>query len=190
MKKFAYILCITLSATFCLAQDIIQTDTYRPTNNLYLDLFGGGSIFSVNYEKIFLSRKNSFLNFKLGAGYTQGKSDAVIGKTPKEINVLSLGVYHYEKTTDYSAPTNHLSIPAHLTFNYGMGKHFFEIGVHYTYYLPVKSVVHSYGPLIGYRFHPLKSDKGIFRFYLNIPMEGFNEIHWYSPIGISFGFSA
>jgi hypothetical protein len=179
-------ICVSISLR---AQSSASEETFRPTNNLYLDLFGGGSIFSVNYEKVFLSKKNSFLNFRIGAGYTQDKSDAILGITEKEFNA-GIGVFHYTKTNDYSAPTSHFSIPTHLSVNLGRDKHYFEVGLHYTYYLPVKSVVHTFGPILGYRYHPFKSDKAIFRFYINFPLEGIGEIHWYSPVGISFGFSA
>lgn len=189
MLRPLIILLFTVVTSISAAQTQESEIRLRPTNGVYFDLFGGGSIFSANYEKLFLSREKSFFTFKVGAGYTRGKSDANIGVTNHEIDA-GIGVFDYSSTKDYSAPTNHLSLPAHLSLNIGKGKHFFEFGIHYTYYVPAKSVIHTYGPMFGYRFQPTQSGKAIFRFYINLPMVNFTEIHWYSPVGISFGLGA
>ena len=67
------ILVIILS--FCLLETYSQsnTDTIKssPLSSFNLNLLGDASLFSVNYELLFLTRTNIILGTKIGLGYNE-----------------------------------------------------------------------------------------------------------------------
>jgi hypothetical protein len=142
----------------------------RPGNNIHLNLFGDASIFSISYERIILNNPKFFLTGKLGLGYSESM------KLP-------------------SGNTSLLSIPIHITGNvdiYGK-RQFIEFGFGSTwlFYEDLKYWDYSIYPLIGYRFQPFKPGKVTFRIFISYPITGKIDIndYWFSPVGLSIGYS-
>ena len=80
-------------------------------------------------------------------------------------------------------------IPHHITGNLGKGKHLFEFGVGASIILGNTNQNYLLYPIVGYRIHPLKSNKLNFRVNLSIPYTaiGYTEDIMFSPFGLSAG---
>jgi len=139
----------------------------RPGNNASISLFGGASIISINYERLFANNRKFFLAGNIGLGYSESMD------LPNKNTSL-------------------LSIPLHFTGNYGGRKHYFEFGLGGTLLLYGKFIYWDYCifPMVGYRFHPLKKDKFSFRVFAGYPVTEKIDIHnyWFFPVGVSLGF--
>ena len=87
MKTFLNTLIFLLIVNFSTAQDtVIAGADYAvfnhsriPANSIYLDLGGHLNLFSFNYERVFLKKKNFYMSARIGLGYT-----------PPEINTISV----------------------------------------------------------------------------------------------------
>lgn len=163
----------------------------RPTKALLGDICGGGSWFSGNFEKAFLSRKRFFFTFRFGLGYFReyGEPYTTISTTTDQF----LDFEYTTSSTETIIPKyDHLSLPLHLSFNLGGRTAYFETGWHFTY-IPkatLDKINFTQGPLIGFRVYPEHLEGFVFRLYSNMPIEGFNRYKWYLPFGVSFGYSA
>lgn len=163
-----------LNASLIIAQNEPDNSIRRPTNNIYLNLLGDASIFSINYEKLFLIDKGFALSSKIGLGYNQ--ADPVC---------ISFG-------SPCPAPPKFLTIPLHISGNLGKGKRMFEIGVGGTFFTGNENKKMKLYPIVGYRLQPIESKKFTFRIFTNLfnPAEFFNYDNiLLSPVGISLGIS-
>ena len=157
-----------------------ETKSMNESGSLHIISFniGEGSSLSLNYERLFNLESNFFLAGQLGIGYNEDY-DRDTGETTDRFVVL----------------------PHHFTGNLGGKRSFFEFGI--TGLCIFGDVKNSYlwGPLIGYRLHPLKTKRIGFRAYLNFPLKIFKNIgnpFWpeftydrdfmYVPIGFSIGY--
>ena len=143
----------------------------RTRNNISVNLLGDVSTFSFSYERLVFLGPSSFLAGKLGVGYRFESTFLVLGDS-------------------------YLTMPFHITANFGLRKHFLEIGMGTT--TDLAGAVHNYHEnktftyvIVGYRFQPTISnlripDKSYFRFNL-IFMGSEDAIRAIAPIGISFG---
>jgi hypothetical protein len=158
---------------FCSIVPELDAEAYpylRPRNNVNLNLFGDASIFSLNYERLFLDNRKFFLAGKAGIGYSQS---------------LGLPV----------STTSLLSIPLHITGNVNISgkRQFLEFGFGSTlmFYQDFTFWDYSIYPLIGYRWQPVKPGRVTFRIFVSYPLtdkiDKYN--YWFSPVGMSIGFA-
>jgi hypothetical protein len=108
-----------------------------------------------------------------------------------------MGIGYNAHLDDFEFQGNYLTLPQHITMNFGKRKSFFEIGIGGTLFigkdLPNNGTVYyDVYPIIGYRLHPLLSKKVNFRIYSSFPpsfiisdWETFT--FWWFPFGISLG---
>jgi len=166
------ILVIILS--FCLLETFSQSNTdtikTRPLSSFNLNILGDASLFSVNYELLFLTRTNIIIGTKIGLGYNEE---------------FKICVWE-----NCSAPKKYFTIPHSFTVNYGKKKHFLEMGVGGT--VIVGSSSQNYMPyaILAYRFLPLKSNKLKFRVFGEYPFanpDNYDII--FIPFGVSIGIS-
>lgn len=163
-------LAFLLAGKILSAQDKGESSFYRPPNNVYFNFIGGdGSVISTNYERLFLIRSKYFLEGGLGLGFNK-------------IDDIS------DSEGNPDLQFKYLTLPHHITMNFGKIKSFFEIGLggigifgdmNQNYYLY---------PIIGYRFHSLESNKLNFRVYAGYPFYGWENMDiWWIPVGVSLG---
>jgi hypothetical protein len=168
-KIFIKVIIILILGSIVLACDVKAIPYLRPLNNFSLNLFGDASVFSISYERLFISNRKFILTGKFGAGYSQS-----LGLPSKSAALLST--------------------PMHITGNvniYGK-KHFLEFGFGGTllFYENMKFWDYSIFPVIGYRLQPLKSGNFTLRLFVSYPLTDKLDIHnyWFSPVGMSIGF--
>jgi hypothetical protein len=170
LKLFVKVFIILTFCSILTAKDAEAFPYLRPPNSINMNLFGGASIFSINYERLFFNNRKFFLAGSAGIGYSES---------------LDLPI----------TSTSLLSIPMHITGNVNVSgkKHFFEFGFGGTllYYQNFKFWDYSIYPIIGYRWQPVKSGKFTFRIFVSYPLTDKIDIdkYWFSPVGISVGFS-
>jgi hypothetical protein len=144
----------------------------RPKNNVFVNLVGGnGSIYSINYERIFEITPSLLVAGGLGIG--MAVDDILYG-------------------------TGYRTFPHHITLNYGKDNVFFEFGIGATtaYGLETQYFKYYLFPIIGCRVQPLRPPiRFFFRFQFILPVKVYEEINWawedmlIMPIGISLGVS-
>ena len=127
-----------------------NTKRARPLNNISLNFFGDASKISINYEKQYLLTESGFLSTKFGLGYNQEFCLSLFGLSCSNIE-------------------EYLTIPHHVTVNFGKRRSFFEFGLGGTILYGETSEPYIIYPIIGYRFLPLQSNKINFRLYFLPP---------------------
>jgi hypothetical protein len=166
MKRITLISVLAFSIMSVSAQEDSPNAAEIPRNGIFVSILGDGSNVSLNYERLIRINDFIFLTGSLGAGY--GKQ-------------LTL--------TDTISKPAYLTIPAHITFNAGKGRHFAEAGFgstaaigdvypHLLYYLTG-----------GYRFQPLNPGNLSIRIYGNWLFNrnaGIRNVY-FVPFGISLG---
>ncbi|MCX6232465.1 MAG: hypothetical protein NTZ33_13090 [Bacteroidetes bacterium] len=168
MKKIILTTIIAFSVTLLVAQykGNFNYAYSRPLNNINLGILGDASLFSVNYERLFLNRSNSFF-------CTAGMG---LGANP-EISVFGPAYLFF-------------AIPHHITANIGYKKHFFEVGIGGVYIYKKPNWDYINYMIAGLRIQPLESNDFYFRIYgcttINDIKTGRLTI---IPIGLSFGIS-
>lgn len=167
LRNLGFLVGVILISNVALARNtpIAKTITKRPTNSFYLSISGEGSFVSANYEKLLLLNSTSFITGRIGVGYAG--------------NMLS---------ENNSPHENYLTIPHHITANIGKKKHFFEFGLSGTFITENIEKRYFMGPLLGYRFQPLNSNKLNFRVFGSLPFTAYYAEILYIPIGASVGF--
>ena len=159
-----------LILTFCSFLTTIKAGEIpyvRPQNNVQLNLFGDAAIFSISYERLFVSQQKFFLATKFGLGYSQSLGLPVDG-------------------------TSLFAAPMHVTGNYGGKSHYFEFGFGATLMFYKDFIFWDYAiyPIVGYRFQPKKTGNFSFRIFAAYPLtdqlDSYN--YWFSPVGLSLGF--
>jgi hypothetical protein len=169
MKKTILTTIIALSVTILFAQykRHFNYANIRPLNNINLNILGEASLFSVNYERLFLNTSNFFLAPGFG-----------------------LGVYEELEGLFFSGGSAYVCIPHHITANLGIEKHFFEFGLGGTYINKNPNDKYLIYTIVGYRFQPLDSDEFYFRIYGNILISDIKATSIkFIPFGLSFGIS-
>lgn len=145
-------------------------NTY-PKNHIYLNLLGDASVFSLNYDRVWMlgdsKEARQFFSTKIGLGYNE------------EFSLFS----------DYAE--TYTTIPHHLTYNIGGPISHFEIGLGATFLYGRISEYLIY-PLIGLRIVPLKRQNFNFRLYAQLPTVQDNNYKTgilFIPFGTSLGVS-
>lgn len=155
------------------AQPTADLSGTRPKNDISINLLGDASLFSFSYERFLIVSPNFLLAGKLGLGYNQeGLFSFTFCLSPPCIPSPAI---IFEK---------YVTLPHQLTANFGAEKKFLELGIGGTIFSG------GYVPyvIVGFRVHPLVSDKLSFRifaqrrFFLK-DTAGINFI----PFGMSFG---
>jgi len=185
VKKYAIALALIMSGIILFAQNHETSQTKKPLSNIFLSSIGADiSLYSINYERLFLAKPKSFFTGGLGIGYNK------IAVFTESFILPSIDSYG-----------NYLTIPHHITINIGKRKSRFELGIGGTAVIgnnaPEKYYLY---PIIGYRLHPLITNKANFRVYTTYPIECIenmlNILHgaghenwglWWFPIGVSIG---
>lgn len=178
---FTFLLCINIVTSQELDNDnqvgiqsdniIMVTDNHRPLNSLYVSFMGDFSLFAVNYERSIPLKAGIHFSSKIGLGYL------------REIFCI------------YSCENDHgfVTIPHHLTANFGKKRSFLEVGIGATYvinkvYLPYATV--------GYKFLSLEEGKINFRVYGQLPLlyedapperSFYTDDFLFIPFGVSVG---
>jgi hypothetical protein len=179
MKKSFLQIVLTLLSIRSFAQDSTEFNIGRPRNSVHLNFLGNASILSLNFERLYLINTTTFLSFNLGVGYNKnnvlGNTLYFMGTTPPPLERV-------------------LTIPHSITLNIGKRKHFFEGGLGGSTFLGNSNSNYFLFPIIGYRRQPLESALFNFRVFLNIPLNGGDELNgWdessflFSPLGLSVG---
>lgn len=159
---------ITVLAMVC--STLFAQNNERPLNSIQINLFGDASIVSINYDKQFLISPAFILSSKFGLGYNEEFQLCIFGPC--------------------SPPEKYLTIPHHITGNFGKGKHFFEFGLGGTIISGNTNQNYFLYTIVGYRILPLNSNKVNFRLYGQIPFTGFKiEDIFFIPFGLSSGIS-
>ena len=143
----------------------------RPLNSIYTNLLGDASLISVNYERLYSLSPTFILSSKVGLGYNIDFQLCLFGTCPP--------------------PKEYLIIPHHITGNIGERRVFFEFGLGGSLILGETTQPYLMYPIVGYRIHPLKSNRVNFRIFAQIPLtKGFiiDDI-LFSPVGVSLGLS-
>lgn len=172
MKKIILVLILSLSVTILIAKNNKESELRRPLNSTYINLLGDASLISVNYERLYFLSSNFMLTGKLGLGYNE------------------------ESSFGGDVVERFITIPHHITGNFGKGRHFFEFGVGGTVMNDGKEE-NFYGtdvnyllyPIVGYRISPLNSGKVNFRIFGHIPTQTTNKFNNFIPFGFSLGAS-
>jgi hypothetical protein len=132
---------------------------------------GDASLFSINYERQFLVSSTIILSSKFGLGYNEEFKLCIIGPCS-------------------SSPEKYLTIPHHITGNFGKGKYFFEFGLGGTIINGNTNQPYLLYPIVGFRTLPLMSNKFNFRIFGQIPFSGLEtEDIIFIPFGVSLGIS-
>jgi hypothetical protein len=147
----------------------------RPQNVVFINLFGDVSQYSINYERIFYINDFFLLSGRLGLGHNKESEGWIMPSQTKNLEEF-------------------ITIPHHITGNLGKGRHFFEFGFGATFignYSGNISPKYLVYPIVGYRLHPINSQKMNFRFSISYPLKIPNEIQdiFIFPASLSFGFS-
>ncbi len=130
---------------------------------------GDASLISLNYERQFVISPTFILTGKLGLGYNEEFMICIFGSCIQD---------------------TYLTIPHHITCNFGTERSFFEIGLGGTIVSGYKTQFYLLYPMIGYRFLPLKSEKISFRIYVQFPFSDLDTTHiLFIPVGLNFGIS-
>ncbi len=119
-----------------------------PNNTINIGLLGDASIVSISYERLFHIRPNHFLTGKAGIGFNQEDDFCILPNISPCDNVVR----------------NFLTIPHHVTSNYGRGKHFGEIGLGGTLLTGNAGPFYMIYPIVGYRY----THEGGFDLFSNI----------------------
>ena len=171
MKTLLFILLFTLSGFIISAQNNSDSPGVRPLNNVNLNVLGDASIISLNYERLFLISENNFITAKLGVGYNQ------------ELQLFSWG--------SDTPSVDYITIPHHISANFGKTRHFLEVGLGGTYFKGNTPYHYLLYPLVGYRFQPLKTNNINFRVFVCYPFKGIDSKETddkiFFPIGLSAG---
>ena len=168
MKKLTIFLICLLPAAILFAQSKKDSTLVRPANSISINLLGDFSLLSINYERVFVITPSFFIAGKLGVGFNE--------------EFCLFGCDDREK---------YLTIPQHITGNFGKGKNFFEFGLGGSIISGHTVQDYTLYPMVGYRLQPLKSDKLNFRVYLQYPVTGYPAVAediLFIPIGLSFGY--
>lgn len=167
MKRIVAIIVSVVASVVLFAQQNKDSTNNRPENNYFLTGCGDVSTISFNYERLFIFNSVFFIAGKLGMGFTE---DIVPFQLPK---------------------VGYITIPIHITANYGEGKNFLEFGMGGTYIPDNKNIpAYYFYPILGYRFQPLNTDRFFFRIYGSYPLSGvFFDGLQFVPVGISLGFA-
>jgi hypothetical protein len=156
---------ITLSA-----QTEVPTPANRPMHNLNLSLLGDASLVSINFEVLTRIHKNAFISTALGVGYQE------------LFDLTIIGPVRNENTSGF------MSIPHHVTGNFGFKRGFLEMGLGGTYFTGKIDKRYVLYPILGFRLQPLKQDRAVFKLFINIPITEISDI-WFVPFGTSIGVS-
>lgn len=145
----------------------------RSLNNFGINAFGNASLVSVGYERILISCSKFLLAGKVGVGYNYQKDRCWMGGCPD------------------LPKTRYLTIPHHLTGNFGRRIHFFEFGLGGTSFIGDNDEIYQEKqkyliyPIIGYRLQPLETKRLFLRFFVYFPVPE-AEVR-FTPIGINLG---
>lgn len=147
-----------------------NTNSY-PKNHIYLNLLGDGSIYSLNYDRVWMlgepNDSRQFLSTKIGIGYNEE---------------FSL----YSDVTD-----SYTTIPHHLTYNIGGPAMHFEVGLGGTLVLDQEPEYIIY-PTLGMRFVPKRRQNFNLRLFAQLPVLPYYDFKtriWFLPFGTSLGVS-
>lgn len=175
MKRILLTTVFVISVSLLFAQIKSDTILIRPFHNINLTI-GEGSVYSINYERLYFINSAFFLTGQLGIGYNE----------------------EYLDDTDLSTPAKYVVLPHHFTGNIGKRRNFFEFGLSG---LIVTSNVNNHylsGLILGYRLQCLTSKKINFRIGLNIPFSilkdfplmgySYDPEITYLPFGLSIGY--
>ena len=145
MEKALQILFLILLVTQSFSQNKPDSLPSRPLHNLSLE-FGTISLFSINYERLFIVNSKIILTGKIGFGLNT------------EFNIF-----------DQSPPQKYFVMPNHITALFGKRWQFFEVGIGGTF-IPTGNITYYFiHPIIGYRMQPTRS-KIMFRPFLSYPL--------------------
>lgn len=155
------------------AQPTADLSETRPKNDIGINLLGDASLFSFSYERLLIVSSNFLLTGKLGLGYNQEGLPSITFclSPPCELGPSE----RFEK---------YVTLPHHLTANFGAEKKFLELGIGGTIFSG------GYVPYViaGFRVHPLVSDKLSFRIFAQRRFFIKNTADIiFIPLGLSFG---
>jgi hypothetical protein len=160
----------TLLHSSLVAQTQVVLPVERPMNNLNLCLLGDGSLISMNYELLTRIHKNAFISTALGVGYQES------------FELSFYGPIYNEDTREF------MSIPHHVTGNFGFKRGFLEMGLGGTFYTGKINKHYVLYPILGFRLQPLKQYRAVFKLFINFPVTEISDI-LFIPFGTSIGIS-
>ncbi len=168
--KYLIILIIIILCNFGLVGQEHYETIERPKNNISAGFMGDVSFYSFTYERYRLLRPDLILNSKIGLGY----------------NFDLKFCFFSNECIEY----DYLTLPIHVTANFGREKYFLECGLGSTFvYNTIESYLFIY-PILGVRFIPLRSKRISFRVFGQMPIPiGRKNYIFALPLGVNLGFS-
>jgi len=169
MKKIIATGLLLFLGTTLLAQPPRDSSDITPytVSSMNINLLGDASLISLHYEGRKFVRSAVFITGKVGLGFNE------------EFRLCLFG--------PCSPPQRYLTIPHHVTANFGGSKHYFELGMGGTIISGSDRGYFLY-PIIGYRRQPLAGKKVSFRVFGQLPVVHPNNNNiLFSPVGISLG---
>lgn len=141
------------------------------SNNYFLSFLGDASAVSLKYERSY-SFKSGFVATGVGVG---------IGTS---------GLFGTLSNESISEKSSFATIPHHVTYNLGRGKHFLEAGFGGSVLLGSPNEDYLVYPTLGYRFQNFGNFKSNFRVFVQAPLGGNpgNDV-LFIPLGFSLGSS-
>lgn len=140
------------------------------SNNIFLDLVGGGAILSFGYERHFRKSEKGFPNLRVGVGINEELTICIYGNCDSSGKKYAI---FYQQ----------------LTYNFGRDKKFFEVGAGGSLALHGGEVFYYPHAYIGYRVMPKKTPRLMGKIYSNIPLYGLQKMDFFfMPFGISLGY--
>lgn len=177
MQRLFFLLFLLVMIFHSRAQgDSNRTDPQAPLNSLNLNFLGDGSFLSLHFDRLIPLPSQNFLSAKLGLGFN-----------PKDAWSTQGGADQWAD--------GYLTVPYHLTANFGKGKHYLEVGLGGTHYPGLSGNPYYLYPLVAYRIKPTSSFRGQFRVFVQLPLidpSGWNPKAYggnpvFLPLGLSFG---
>jgi len=169
MKTFVCLALIHLSLLTAQAQRTGTPESGNHREHVGVNLIGDLSWISVHYDVLFPLGEQLFLSGKLGFGYLPEKR---ILPKPED-----------------NRPDHHwVTLPHHLTLNFGKGNHFLECGAGSTVVIGSPTSAYVFYPMLGYRYVPNNPNEPYLRLTGYYPLTGLDRLDtFFLPIGLTVG---
>lgn len=169
MKKVLWLVLLVI-AWPSLSKGLADSIKVRPLRNVNLSILGDASWFTLSFERLYEVSPNALVGAKLGVGYNE-EFLICIASPCRE-------------------PHKYLTVPHHVTVNFGSTRHFFEVGVGGTLLFGNTSQPYLPYAILGYRFLPMRAGKSNFRVFAELPFSGWEHPDiLFIPFGVSLGLS-
>jgi hypothetical protein len=167
MKKLIMVLFVVAFSGLSFAQTPENEKPTRPLNSINLNFLGDASIISLHYDRLHPINPSMMLSTKIGMGYNEDFLLCIFGPC--------------------APPKSYVTLPHHVTANFGKKKHFLEVGMGGTLIGGDTDRPYMLYPILGYRFLPLNPGNLNFRIFGQYPLQEEGD-YLFAGVGISVGY--